>query len=152
MVLPVASLAIQSIAGWSRYVRATMLEVLHQDYIRTAKAKGLGSNRVNFRHALRNALIPVVTLGGLQLGALLSGGIDSPVAAHMMMTRGLRVVYLNFHSYPFIGDQSKEKVIDLVRFLSRYFKANTLLPVAISSAFLMAWLPTSLAISSMFMS
>jgi tRNA uracil 4-sulfurtransferase len=64
--------------------------------------------------------------GGLAVGTggsvvcLLSGGIDSPVAAHMMMTRGLRVVYLNFHSYPFIGDQSKEKVYDLVRFLSRY--------------------------------
>ena len=73
MVLPVASLAIQSIAGWSRYVRATMLEVLHQDYIRTAKAKGLASNRVNFRHALRNALIPVVTLFGLALPALIAG-------------------------------------------------------------------------------
>ncbi|HKI99605.1 MAG TPA: tRNA uracil 4-sulfurtransferase ThiI [bacterium] len=64
--------------------------------------------------------------GGLAVGTggsavcLLSGGIDSPVAAHMMMTRGLRVVYLNFHSYPFIGEQSKEKVIELVRFLSRY--------------------------------
>ena len=73
MVLPVARLAIQSIAGWSRYVRATMLEVLHQDYIRTAKAKGLGSNRVNFRHALRNALIPVVTLLGLSLPSLIAG-------------------------------------------------------------------------------
>ncbi|HEX5038959.1 MAG TPA: ABC transporter permease [Candidatus Limnocylindria bacterium] len=73
MVLPVASLSIQSIAGWSRYVRATMLEVLHQDYIRTAKAKGLGSSRVNFRHALRNALIPVVTLFGLSLPSLIAG-------------------------------------------------------------------------------
>jgi peptide/nickel transport system permease protein len=73
MVLPVSSLAIQSIAGWSRYVRATMLEVLHMDYIRTAKAKGLGSNRVNFRHALRNALIPVVTLLGLSLPSLIAG-------------------------------------------------------------------------------
>ena len=73
LVLPVASLSIQSIAGWSRYVRATMLEVLHQDYIRTAKAKGLGSNRVNFRHALRNALIPVVTLLGLSLPSLIAG-------------------------------------------------------------------------------
>ena len=75
MVLPVASLAIQSIAGWSRYVRATMLEVLHQDYIRTAKAKGLARSRVNFRHALRNALIPVITLFGLSLPALLAGAV-----------------------------------------------------------------------------
>jgi thiamine biosynthesis protein ThiI len=64
--------------------------------------------------------------GGLAVGTggsavcLLSGGIDSPVAAYLMMTRGLRVVYLNFHSYPFIGEQSKEKVHDLVRFLSRF--------------------------------
>jgi peptide/nickel transport system permease protein len=75
MVLPVTSLAVQSIAGWSRYVRATMLEVLHQDYIRTAKAKGLGRGRVNFRHALRNALIPVITLVGLSLPALVSGAV-----------------------------------------------------------------------------
>jgi peptide/nickel transport system permease protein len=73
LILPVASLAIQSIAGWSRYVRATMLEVMHQDYIRTAKAKGLGRSRVNFRHALRNALIPVVTLFGLSLPGLIAG-------------------------------------------------------------------------------
>ncbi len=70
--------------------------------------------------------------GGLAVGTsgtavcLLSGGIDSPVAAHMMMTRGLRVVYLNFHSYPFIGEQSKEKVVDLVRFLARYQPASRL--------------------------
>jgi len=75
MVLPVSSLAIQSIAGWSRYIRATMLEVLHQDYIRTARAKGLGASRVNFRHALRNALIPVITLFGLSLPALLGGAV-----------------------------------------------------------------------------
>jgi tRNA uracil 4-sulfurtransferase len=64
--------------------------------------------------------------GGLAVGTggsavcLLSGGIDSPLAAYLMMTRGLRVVYLNFHSYPFIGEQSKEKVHDLVRFLARF--------------------------------
>jgi peptide/nickel transport system permease protein len=75
MILPVSSLAIQSIAGWSRYVRATMLEVMHQDYIRTARAKGLPASRVNFRHALRNALIPVVTLLGLSLPALISGAV-----------------------------------------------------------------------------
>jgi peptide/nickel transport system permease protein len=75
MILPVASLAVQSIAGWSRYVRATMLEVLHQDYIRTAKAKGVAPSRVNFRHALRNALIPVITLIGLSLPALIAGAV-----------------------------------------------------------------------------
>ena len=64
--------------------------------------------------------------GGLAVGmsgvavCLLSGGIDSPVAAYQMMTRGVRVVYLNFHSYPFIGEQSLEKVREIVRFLARY--------------------------------
>ena len=73
LVLPVTSLAVQSIAGWSRYVRASMLEVLHQDFIRTARAKGLPGRRVTYRHALRNALIPVITLVGLSLPTLLGG-------------------------------------------------------------------------------
>ena len=64
--------------------------------------------------------------GGLAVGSsgtvlcLLSGGIDSPVAAYLMMTRGAPVVFLNFHSFPFIGERSKEKVHELVRFLARY--------------------------------
>lgn len=73
LVLPVTSLAVQQIAGWSRYVRASMLEVLHQDFVRTARAKGLGERRVTYRHALRNALIPVITLIGLSLPTLLGG-------------------------------------------------------------------------------
>ena len=73
LVLPVMSLSVQSIAGWSRYVRASMLEVLHQDFVRTAKAKGLPGRRVTYRHALRNALIPVITLLGLTLPTLLGG-------------------------------------------------------------------------------
>jgi len=75
MVLPVTSLAIQQIAGWSRYVRAKMLEVLSQDYVRTAKAKGLSGTRVTYKHALRNALIPVITLFGLTLPSLLAGAV-----------------------------------------------------------------------------
>ncbi len=73
LVLPVTSLAVQQIAGWSRYVRASMLEVLHQDFVRTARAKGLAERRVTYRHALRNALIPVITLIGLTLPTLLGG-------------------------------------------------------------------------------
>jgi peptide/nickel transport system permease protein len=73
LVLPVTSLAIQQIAGWSRYVRASMLEVLHQDFVRTAHAKGLPRRRVTFKHALRNALIPVITLVGLTIPTLLAG-------------------------------------------------------------------------------
>ena len=73
LVLPVASLAIQQIAGWARYMRSSMLEVLHQDYVRTAKAKGLPRSRVLGKHALRNAMIPIITLLGLSIPALLAG-------------------------------------------------------------------------------
>ncbi len=73
LVLPVTTLAIISVAGWSRYMRAAMLEVLRQDYVRTARAKGLGPGRVIGRHALRNAMIPIVTLLGLTVPGLLSG-------------------------------------------------------------------------------
>jgi peptide/nickel transport system permease protein len=73
LVLPVTSLAIQQIAAWARYMRSSMLEVLHQDYVRTARAKGLPGVRVLGKHALRNALIPVVTLLGLSVPALISG-------------------------------------------------------------------------------
>jgi peptide/nickel transport system permease protein len=73
LILPVTSLAVQQIAGWSRYVRAAMLEVLHQDFVRTARAKGLPGRRVTFKHALRNALIPVITLIGLTIPSLLAG-------------------------------------------------------------------------------
>lgn len=73
MFLPVMSLAIQQIAGWSRYMRSSMLEVRSQDFMRTARAKGLSGNRVLYKHGLRNALIPMITLLGLSLPSLLAG-------------------------------------------------------------------------------
>jgi len=73
MVLPVAALAIQQIAGWSRYMRSSMLEVRSQDYMRTARAKGLKGRQVLYKHGLRNALIPMITLLGLTLPSLLAG-------------------------------------------------------------------------------
>lgn len=73
LFLPVASLAIQQIAAWSRYMRSSMLEVLQQDYVRTARAKGLPASKVLYKHALRNALLPVITLLGLSLPSLLAG-------------------------------------------------------------------------------
>jgi len=75
LVLPVASLTIASIGGHTRYMRASMIETLRQDYIRTARAKGLDENRVLFGHALRNALIPVVTIIALDFGYLFSGAL-----------------------------------------------------------------------------
>lgn len=73
LILPVAVLTYGSLAVVTRMVRGGMLEVLNQDYIRTARAKGLTSNSVIFRHALKNALLPTVTQLGLQVGLLLSG-------------------------------------------------------------------------------
>ncbi len=73
MFMPVLSLAILSIAAWSRYVRSSMLDVLHQDYVRTAKAKGLPRRSVLYKHALRNAMIPIVTLLGLSIPTLIAG-------------------------------------------------------------------------------
>ncbi len=71
MILPASALAVQLMAIEMRMTRTTMLEVLNQDYVRTARAKGLKEKAVVFRHALRNALIPVVTVVGFQLGTLL---------------------------------------------------------------------------------
>jgi len=75
MVLPVSALSFLSIAGFSRFMRASMLEVLHQDYVRTARAKGLPAGRVNYKHALRNAILPIITLVALQTPQFVSGAI-----------------------------------------------------------------------------
>jgi peptide/nickel transport system permease protein len=74
-VLPVATLAAIGAAGAARYVRASVLNALRQPAVRAARAKGLGELRVLLRHALRNALLPVITLAGLQLPALFSGTV-----------------------------------------------------------------------------
>jgi len=75
LVLPATALGIGSAAGVARYMRGSMLEVIHQDFIRTARAKGLSERTVVFKHALRNALIPIITLLGLYLPFLLSGAV-----------------------------------------------------------------------------
>jgi peptide/nickel transport system permease protein len=75
VVLPALTLGTGLAAVLSRMVRSSMLEVLGEDYIRTARAKGLPGRRVVLHHALRNALLPVITLLGLQLGALLAGAV-----------------------------------------------------------------------------
>ncbi len=75
MILPVATLAIISIAGYSRFVRSSVLEVLSQDYVRTARAKGVHAIRVVLRHALPNAALPFITLIGLDIPFLLAGAI-----------------------------------------------------------------------------
>jgi len=75
MVLPVLSISLISFAAYSRYIRSTMLEVMSQDYIRTAKSKGLPGREVVFIHALKNASLPIVTVIGLDLPLLLGGAV-----------------------------------------------------------------------------
>lgn len=75
IILPAISLAAISIAAYSRYIRSTMLEVINSDYVRTARAKGLGERRIIFLHALKNASLPLITLVGLDLPFILSGAI-----------------------------------------------------------------------------
>jgi ABC-type dipeptide/oligopeptide/nickel transport system permease component len=73
LALPIIVLMVANIATYSRFMRASMLEVVNSDYVRTARAKGLAEPSVTMRHAFRNALIPMVTLVALNFGALLSG-------------------------------------------------------------------------------
>jgi peptide/nickel transport system permease protein len=73
LALPVIVLAVQEIAIYSRYMRASMLEVMQSDYLRTARAKGLSERRVVVRHAVRNALIPLTTVAALSIGSVAGG-------------------------------------------------------------------------------
>ena len=75
LVLPAGTLGVVMVATWSRYTRASMLEVIREDYIRTALAKGVSRATIVLKHALRNALIPLVTLAGLQLPLIFSGAL-----------------------------------------------------------------------------
>jgi ABC-type dipeptide/oligopeptide/nickel transport system permease component len=75
LALPAMTLSVVTIALYSRYMRAAMLEVINSDYVRTARAKGSPERRVVFKHALRNALIPLVTVSALNIGALLGGAV-----------------------------------------------------------------------------
>jgi peptide/nickel transport system permease protein len=73
MILPVSVVAIQIVTGYSRYMRAALLDVRSGDYLRTARAKGVSEFRVLFRHAVRNALIPIVTVLAIDMGSILGG-------------------------------------------------------------------------------
>src|SRR5205823_577460 len=73
--LPMVTLSLVYLSIWSRFVRSSVLGVLSQDYIRTARAKGIEERRVLFVHALRNALLPIITLVGLELPRVVSGAL-----------------------------------------------------------------------------
>ena len=82
LILPAATLALVTIAGWSRFMRTSMSDALAQDYIRTARAKGASEIRMLVHHALKNALLPLITLAGLSVPALFSGALIIEVVFH----------------------------------------------------------------------
>jgi peptide/nickel transport system permease protein len=75
LILPVTTLSLLTVASWVRFTRAKMLETMRSDFVRTARAKGLGEQRVIYMHGLRNALIPVVTIVALGFSGLFSGAV-----------------------------------------------------------------------------
>jgi peptide/nickel transport system permease protein len=95
LILPVLVSGLTGLAGLSRYVRNGMLEVIRQDYVRTARAKGLPENKVIFHHALKNTLIPVITIIGLSIPGLISSG----------------VIFETIFSYPGLGRLLWEAVV-----------------------------------------
>ncbi len=100
MILPVTVLTLINIAGWSRFIRASMLDVLRQDYVRTARAKGLREITVIMKHALRNALIPFVTIVVFTIPGLFSGAIiTESIFAWPGMGR-LYILALGDYDYP----------------------------------------------------
>jgi peptide/nickel transport system permease protein len=92
LVLPVAVLALVLVAQWSRYTRSAMLDILDQDFIRTARAKGLVPARVLVNHALRAALVPLVTLAGLQMPLLVGGAL---VTETVFSWPGMGLLFVN---------------------------------------------------------
>lgn len=117
LILPASVLAITFVAGWSRYMRSSMIDVVKQDYMRTARAKGVSSARLLMRHGLRNAIIPLITIVALDLGQIAGGaaitegifawpgmgslfidsleGRDFPVLLAMLLLAGTFVIAFN---------------------------------------------------------
>ncbi|MGX5736398.1 ABC transporter permease [Bosea thiooxidans] len=96
LIGPVIVLALVSTAVWSRYMRSSMLEVINQDYIRTARAKGLSERLILIRHAFRNALLPMITITGLHVPTLLSGAL---VTETIFTWPGMGRLFLDSISY-----------------------------------------------------
>lgn len=91
LILPITVVAIQIIAVYSRYMRASLLEVKNSDYLRTARAKGVSERRILVRHALRNALIPIVTVAAIDIGAIIGGLI---ITERIFENRGMGDFFL----------------------------------------------------------
>ena len=102
LIAPALVLALVEVAVWSRYMRSSMLDVINQDYIRTARAKGLPERTVLLRHAFRNALLPMITLAGLELPNLLGGAL---VAETVFTWPGMGRLFLDslgYRDYPVV--------------------------------------------------
>lgn len=102
LILPSVVLALVNVAIWSRYMRSSMLDVIDQDFVRTAKAKGLSRYRVLYGHVMRNALIPMITLAGLQLPTLLSGALVTETVFTWPGMGRLFLDSLGYNDYPVI--------------------------------------------------
>jgi peptide/nickel transport system permease protein len=100
LALPATVLAVAAAGLVTRYVRSSMLEVMGQDYVRTARAKGVAEALVMRRHALRNALIPVITLAGLQIPALLAGAVITEQVFEWPGMGRLTIEAINQRDYP----------------------------------------------------
>ncbi|WP_027211031.1 ABC transporter permease [Burkholderia sp. WSM2232] len=96
LIAPATVLAVVNMASWSRYIRASMLEVIGQDYIRTARSKGVSRTGILLNHTLRNALLPMITIFGLQLPQLLGGAL---VAETVFTWPGMGRLFLDSISY-----------------------------------------------------
>lgn len=102
LALPTLVLALVLVAQWSRYTRSSFLEVIHQDYIRTARSKGLSGGRILFRHAFPNAVAPLVALAGIQLPWLFSGALITETIFGWPGMGRLFVDALNMKEYPIL--------------------------------------------------
>ena len=102
LIMPSCVLALVQVAIWSRYMRSSMLDVIDQDFVRTARAKGLTRSRVLYGHVLRNALIPMITLAGIQLPTLLSGALVTETVFTWPGIGRLFLDSLGYNDYPVI--------------------------------------------------
>lgn len=102
MTLPLIVLTLGSVAGLMRYTRSSMLEVIRQDYVRTARAKGLREKVVIYKHALRNALIPVVTIFGMWLPGLFSGAMITEAIFNWPGIGPIQLLAVNNRDYPLL--------------------------------------------------
>ena len=102
LILPSLVLALVDIAVWSRYMRTATLDVINQDFVRTARAKGLSERAVLMTHVLRNALIPMITLAGLQLPTILGGALVTETVFTWPGMGRLFLDSLGYHDYPVV--------------------------------------------------